>query len=137
ENRHEFNKVYVRKIKYDDVRIHYTKGQDYCEIFLKTNNGYKVLKAKFVDTDDKKIKLKQIKKFEKAYSNYLKIRIRRSNEFNQMNNLRFKEYQLYCQSKIQQFQKTNQFTELKINQLGTFSYLYTIQPEFNTNLIVQ
>lgn len=137
ENKREFNDNFIKNIKYTDVRVKYDKGRDYCEILLKTYDGYRKIKAYITDSDDKEIIKKQLKKFEKAYSKYLRLMSKRQSEFDFLNGQRYNEYKQYTADRIKNLEKNGQFPELKIHQLGTFGYFYNCIPEFNTNLIAQ
>jgi hypothetical protein len=137
ENKKEFNETYIKNTKYFDVRIHYTKGKEYCEINIKTIDGFKRLQAFITDTDDKKLIKKQISKFAKAYKNYLHIRAKRELEFNALNKIRFSEFKAYSNERIKGLQKDNKISEIKIHQLGTFGYLLDKTPSFSTNIIAQ
>lgn len=136
-NKREFTENFIRNIKYIDIRVTYNKGKDNCEILLKTNDGYRKVTAYITDSEDKEIIKKHLKKFEKAYANYLRILDRRRKEFNTMNQLRFDEFKSFTNDKTKTLQKNNQFSELKIHQLGTFALFYDRKPEFNTGLIAQ
>jgi hypothetical protein len=137
ENKKEFNDNYVREVKFFDVRIHYTEGREFCEITLKTTEGFRKLNAYITDSEDKEVIKSQLKKFKKAYEQYLKIKARRALEFNTLNTLRYDEYKQFSSQKIKELEKKSQFSEIKIQQLGTFGLLYTREPVFSTNLIVQ
>jgi len=137
ENKKEFNENYVKDVKYSDVRIHYTEGRDFCEIILKTPEGYRKLLANITDSEDKKIIKSQLKKFHKAYAQYIKIKARRALEFNELNLLRYEEYKTFSSEKIKILEKNKQLSEIKIQQLGTFGLMYTSEPTFSTNLIAQ
>ena len=45
ENKKEFNETYIKNTKYFDVKVIYLAGKDYCEIVLKTNDGFRKIKA--------------------------------------------------------------------------------------------
>jgi hypothetical protein len=137
ENKKEFNENFVRNAKYLDVRIQYSPGKDYCEIMLKTSEGYRKLVANITDSEDKDVIRSQIKKFQKAYAQYLKIRARRSTEFNSLNMLRYEEYKTFSSDKIKILEKNRQLTEIKVHQLGTFGLMYSRETVFSTNLIAQ
>ena len=137
ENKKEFNETYIKNTKYFDVQIHYTKGKEYCEINIKTIDGFKRLQAFITDTDNKKLLKKQISKFAKAYKNYLHIRAKREMEFNALNKVRFSEFKAYSNERIKGLQKDNKISEIKIHQLGTFGYLLDKIPSFSTNIIAQ
>ena len=137
ENKKEFNETYIKNTKYFDVQIHYTKGKEYCEINIKTIDGFKRLQAFITDTDNKKLLKKQISKFAKAYKNYLHIRAKREMEFNSLNKVRFSEFKAYSNERIKSLQKDNKISEIKIHQLGTFGYLLDKIPSFSTNIIAQ
>ena len=137
ENKKEFNETYIKNTKYFDVQIHYTKGKEYCEINIKTIEGFKRLQAFITDTDNKKLLKKQISKFAKAYKNYLHIRAKREMEFNALNKVRFSEFKAYSNERIKGLQKDNKISEIKIHQLGTFGYLLDKIPSFSTNIIAQ
>lgn len=137
DNKREFNDNFIKKTKYFDFRINYQKGRDYCEFVLKTNEGYKVLKAFITDSDDKELVKKQIAKFEKALSKYNAIKEKKSKEFNIFNLTRYNEYKTYNTKRHLELKKTAQYTEMKIHQLGTFAYAYQVEPVFSSNLIVQ
>ena len=137
ENKKEFNETYIKNAKYFDVRIHYTKGKNFCEITLKTTEGYKKLQALITDTEDKKLIKKQLSKFAKAYKNYLHLMAKREIEFNDLNKARFEEFKLYRSEKIKSLQKENKVSEIKIHQLGTFGFLFDQTPTFTTNIIAQ
>ena len=137
ENKKEFNETYIKNTKYFDVQIHYTKGKEYCEINIKTNDGFKRLQAFITDTDNKKLLKKQISKFAKAYKTYLHIRAKREMEFNALNKVRFSEFKAYSNERIKGLQKDNKISEIKIHQLGTFGYLLDKTPSFSTNIIAQ
>ena len=137
ENKKEFNETYIKNTKYFDVQIHYTKGKEYCEINIKTIDGFKRLQAFITDTDNKKLLKKQISKFAKAYKNYLHIRAKREMEFNALNKVRFSEFKAYSNERIKSLQKDNKISEIKIHQLGTFGYLLDKTPSFSTNIIAQ
>ena len=137
ENKKEFNETYIKNTKYFDVQIHYTKGKEYCEINIKTIDGFKRLQAFITDTDNKKLLKKQISKFAKAYKNYLHIRAKREMEFNSLNKVRFSEFKAYSNERIKGLQKDNKISEIKIHQLGTFGYLLDKIPSFSTNIIAQ
>jgi hypothetical protein len=137
ENKKEFTENFIRDAKYLDVRIHYTAGRDYCEITLKTADGFRRLNAFITDTENKKLIKSQLKKFHKAYAQYLKLRARRAAEFNTLNMLRYEEYKTFTAGKLNILQKNGQATEMKIHQLGTFGLLYSVEPVFSTNLIAQ
>ena len=137
ENKKEFNETYIKNTKYFDVQIHYTKGKEYCEINIKTIDGFKRLQAFITDTDNKKLLKKQISKFAKAYKNYLHIRAKREMEFNALNKVRFSEFKAYSNERIKGLQKDNKISEIKIHQLGTFGYLLDKTPSFSTNIIAQ
>ena len=137
ENKKEFNETYLKNIKYYDILIHYGSGKEFCEITLKTAEGFKKIKAYITDSEDKKTIKKQMLKFAKAYKSYQRIRAKREFEFNTLNKLRFEEFKTYTNSKLQLLQKNNKSTELKIHQLGTFGLMYTKKPEFTTNIIAQ
>jgi hypothetical protein len=137
DNKKEFNDNFIKNVKYHDYRITYNRGKDYCEIVLKTNEGYRMLKAYITDSDNKDIIKKQLKKFNKCYDKYLKLLSKKRTEFNSLNQERFTEFKLYTNDKIAQLEKNNTYPELKIHQLGTFGLLYTQTPVFNTSLIAQ
>lgn len=137
ENKKEFNETYIKNVKYFDLQIHYSKGKEYCEITIKTVDGFKKLQAFITDSEDKKILKKQISKFAKAYKNYLQIRAKREIEFNGLNKVRFKEFKEFMSNKIVALQKENKYSEIKIHQLGTFAYLFDKTPVFSTNIIAQ
>jgi len=137
ENKKEFNETYIKNTKYFDVQIHYTNGKEYCEINIKTIDGFKRLQAFITDTDNKKLLKKQISKFAKAYKNYLHIRAKREMEFNALNKVRFSEFKAYSNERIKSLQKDNKISEIKIHQLGTFGYLLDKIPSFSTNIIAQ
>jgi hypothetical protein len=137
ENKHEFREYYIKQAKYQDIRIDYQRGQDYCTFVLKTTDGYKLLKAYFTDSEIKKTRLKQIRKFEKAYAGYLKTKIKRGLEFNALNITRLQEYKAFNENNHQNLIKSKKYTEIKIHQLGSFSFLYPIQTSFNKYIIVQ
>lgn len=137
ENKKEFNESYIKNAKYSDVVIHYSKGKDFCEITLKTAEGYKKLKAYITDTDNKKIIKKHVSRFAKAYKLYQRIRVKREHEFNELNKQRFAEFRQYSNDRIKALQKDNKNSEIKIHQLGTFGLMYDRTPEFTTNIIAQ
>ncbi|MFM6983003.1 MAG: hypothetical protein ACKOXF_02650 [Chitinophagaceae bacterium] len=137
DNKKEFNDNYIRNVKYNDVRISYSRGKDYCEILLKTNEGYRKLIAYITDSDNKEIIKKQLKKFNKCYDKYLKIVGKKRLEFNDLNQIRFQEFRQYTSEKTSLLEKNGQFPELKIHQLGTFGMFYSQTPVFNTSLIAQ
>lgn len=136
-NKREFNEKYIRNIKYVDLRIDYQKGQNYCEIKLKTTDGYKIIRANITDSDNEELMKKQIRRFEKAYLKYLRILSRRRQEFNELNAVRYGEFKTYLNNNIVDLQKSGQYTELKIHQLGSFGFFNQLNPEFNTGLIAQ
>ena len=137
DNKKEFNDNFIKNIKYHDVRLNYSKGKDYCEIVLKTTDGYRKLKAFIIDTDNKKLIKKQLKKFNKCYDKYLKILGKKRAEFNTLNQIRFDEFKQYTNDKIQLLEKNKMYPEIKIHQLGTFGLFYNQTPVFNTALIAQ
>lgn len=137
ENKHQFREYYIKNAKYQDVRIEYKRGEDFCTIVLKTNDGYKLLKAYFTDSDVKKTRLRQIRKFEKAYAAYFKVKSKRGLEFNALNKNRLQEYQLHNELEHEDFIKSKKYSEIKIHQLGSFSFLYPVQANFNKYVIVQ
>ncbi len=137
ENKKEFSENFVKHTKYVDVRIHYSEGRDFCEILLKTTDGYRKLVAFITDSDDKKIIKSQLKKFQKAYTQYVKIRARRTMEFNHLNMARYEEYKTFSSEKTKNLERNKQLSEVKIHQLGTFGLMYNTEPTFSTNLIAQ
>lgn len=137
DNKKEFNDNFIKNIKYVDIRVRYDKGKEYCEIMLKTTDGYRKIKAFVTDTEDKELLKKQLKKFEKAYGKYTKVLQKRQHEFDVLNNERYDEYKTYCGDRIKNLMKNGQYPELKIHQLGTFGFFYNCTPEFNTGLIAQ
>jgi hypothetical protein len=137
ENKKEFTEDYVRNSKYQDVRVHYSRGKDFCEITLKTSEGFKVLKAYITDSEDKKIIKKQLDKFYKAYRKYERIKAKRELEFNHLNSVRYAEFRTFSNEKLLAQQKENKSSELKIHQLGTFGLMYEQYPAFSTNIIAQ
>lgn len=137
DNKREFNDNFIKNIKYTDVRIKYERGRDYCTIVLKTIDGYRKIKAFITDTENKDLIKKQLKKFEKSYLKYNRVLGKRQNEFDELNNQRFKEYKEYTEDRIKNLVKNGQYPELKIHQLGTFGFFYNALAEFNTNLIAQ
>ncbi len=137
ESKKEFNDNFIKNIKYMDVRIQYTKGKSTVDILLKTAEGFRKLTAFVVDTDDKKLLKKQLKKFQKCYDKYLKTVHKKRIEFNELNLLRFEEFKLYNANRINQLKKNLNYSVLKIHQLGTFGMFYNQTPAFNTSLIAQ
>ncbi len=137
ENKKEFNENFVRNSKYYDIQIHYSKGKEFCDITLKTSDGFKKLQAFITDTEDKKLLKKQMKKFMQAYKKYIRIRAKRELEFNTLNAKRFEEFKVYSNEKIKALQKNNTYSEVKIHQLGTFGFMYDREPVFTTNIIAQ
>ena len=137
ENKKEFSENYVRDARYIDVRVNYTPGKEYCEIMLKTVDGYRKLVANITDSDDKDIIKKQVKKFMKAYTRYVKIREKRAVEFNELNMARYDEFKAFSQQKVKALEKEKQTAEMKVQQLGTFGLMYMVEPVFSTNLIAQ
>jgi hypothetical protein len=98
---------------------------------------FKELKAFITDADDLKKKKKQLSKFWKSYQKYQNFLQKRSDEF-EINNLqRLQDYNTFLKDRMKQLEKTNQFYEMKIHQLGSFGLFYSQTPEFNTNLIAQ
>ena len=132
-----FNNDYIKNAHYYDVKINWKLGKEYCVITLKTINGFKTLEAWITDTEDLKTKKKQIRAFAKAYKKYEQVREKRANEFDALNLVRYQEFVDFENQKIKQLEKANQTTELKIQQLGSFSLLYSKEPEFSTHLIAQ
>lgn len=137
ESKKEFNDNFIKNIKYVDVRIQYTKGKNTVDIILKTAEGYRKLTAFVVDTDDKKVLKKQLKKFQKCYDKYLKTVSKKRTEFNDLNLIRFEEFKTYNTNRINLLKKNLSYSELKIHQLGTFGMFYSQTPVFNTSLIAQ
>lgn len=136
-NKREFSETYIKDVKYFDVRIQYTEGKEYCDIILKTSEGYRKLQAYITDTDNRKLMAKQINRFRKAYAQYLKIKARREAEFNTLNSQRLSEYKLFSDERIRALEKSAQYTEIKVAQLGTFGMMYMKEPVFSTNIIAQ
>jgi hypothetical protein len=136
-NRREFTDNFIRNAKYFDVKIEYTNGKNYCDIILKTKDGFKKLTAYITDSDDKKLIKKQLLKFSKAYKKYLQIRSKRRKEFESLNLIRFNEFKAYTETKINGLITDNATSEVKIHQLGSFSLMYDEEPEFTTNIIAQ
>ncbi|KAB2916191.1 MAG: hypothetical protein F9K23_08760 [Bacteroidetes bacterium] len=71
--RKEFKKMYVRKQQYNDVRIEYEKGNDYCTIRLKTAKGFIDLvaditqgKSGFGETYAKQAFARRYKRYERS-----------------------------------------------------------------------
>lgn len=137
ENKKAFNDDYVKHARYFDVIVHYGRGKTYCEITLKTAEGFKKLQANITDTDDKKLMKKQLIRFAKAYKAYQRLRARREQEFNAMNRIRFEEFKVFSNDRIKALQKDNKSAEIKIHQLGSFGLLYDRSPVFSTNVIAQ
>jgi hypothetical protein len=132
-----FHNEYVANIKYYDVRIEYSLGKEFCTIILKTPFGFKELKALITDTDDLKKKKKQMSIFWKSYQKYIKTLEKRQSDFESNNLQRLNDYNVFVKEKIKSLEKSNQFYEYKIHQLGSFGLFYNRQPEFNTHLIAQ
>jgi hypothetical protein len=137
DTKKEFSENFIKDAKYNDVRLRYIQGRDYCEILLKTSDGYRKLQGFITDSDDPKVIKKQLKKFQKAYVQYLKTRNRRADEFNELNMLRYAEYKAFSDKKAKSLEKDKKVSEIKIQQLGSFGVFYTKEPVFSTNLIAQ
>lgn len=137
ENKKALNDGYIKNKKYQDVRVIYNQGDLECIIKLKSQNGYKILKALITDSDIKKNKVKQVSKFSKAYNKYIKLLNEKGKSFDVENEKRQLDYENYLLNKKSQLMKSNSATELKINQLGSFGFYYYITPQHNTNIIAQ
>lgn len=135
ENKRAFNEQYVKQAKYTDVEITYTRGKSECMIRLKTENGFKLLKAFITDSEDKKVIKKQLRRFYRAFRNYEKLRNERKNEFNELNESRFEEFRTYTYGRLNKLKKDGKFSEIKIPGLGTYGYLADSTPQFSTNII--
>jgi hypothetical protein len=143
EQKKAFQENFIKNTKYFDVKVMYLAGKDYCEIVLKTNDGYRKIKAFISDVSDDKANKKQILKFMKAYKQYNALRYKREQSFNQNNQIRFSEFKTYISDKQNAIakakgqKKADAFTEIKMHQLGTFGVLYTREASFSTNIIAQ
>lgn len=137
ENKKALNDGYIKNKKYQDVRVIYNQGDLDCIIKLKSQNGYKILKANITDSDIKKNKIKQVAKFTKAYNKYIKMLNEKGKSFNEENEKRRIDYEGFLSNKKGQLLKNSNATELKINQLGSFGFYYYIKPQHNTNIIAQ
>ncbi len=137
ENKRELTENFIKDYKYQDVRVTYKPGQTTVIILLKFADGYKKLEAFISDAEDDKTLKKQIKKFGNAYKKYQHVLAQRSKSFDENNALRHIEYQQYIGDKVKENEKSNNVSEIRLNQLGSFS-LFQLKPvDFNTNLIVQ
>ena len=143
EQKKAFQENFVKNTKYFDVKVMYTAGKDYCEIVLKTNDGFRKIKAFICDVDDEKINKKQVLKFMKVYKKYNALRYKREQSFNLNNQIRFTEFKAYISdkqtavAKAQGLKKDQAFTEIKMQQLGTFGLMTTRESSFSTNIIAQ
>ena len=98
EQKKAFQENFVKNTKYFDVKVMYTAGKDYCEIVLKTNDGFRKIKAFICDVDDEKINKKQVLKFMKVYKKYNALRYKREQSFNLNNQIRFTEFKAYIKN---------------------------------------
>ncbi len=137
ENKRELTENFIKNYKYQDVRVDYNAGQNTCIILLKYEDGYKQLTAFITDAEDDKNLKKQLKKFDRAYKKYRHHLEQRAKSFDDNNDARYEEYLQYVREKVKANVNSNNITEIRLNQLGSFG-LFTLKPiEFNTNLIVQ
>ncbi|MES2617072.1 MAG: hypothetical protein V4613_04285 [Bacteroidota bacterium] len=137
ENKKELSENFIKNIKFEDVRIEYKTGQNVCKIRLKYAEGYKEIIANITDTEDEKLYKKQIKKFNKAYKKYLQLLAQRTASFNANNAVRFSEFTKYVEDKVKANERNKTSTEIRLNQLGSFSLFTMKSISFSTNLIVQ
>lgn len=137
DDKKELSENFIKNIKFEDVRIEYKTGQNTCKIRFKYADGYKEIVANITDSEEEKLYKKQIKKFNKAYKKYQQVLAQRTTSFNDNNAVRYSEYGRYVNDKVKANEKNKTATEIRLNQLGSFS-LFTMKPiSFSTNLIVQ
>lgn len=71
-NRLDFAFKYKLDKIYNDIRVNYTEGEEYCEIILKHNAGYETIKALVTGGKEGKRKEAMIRRFVRMYRNYEK-----------------------------------------------------------------
>lgn len=77
-----FKKKYLSKKAYYDIRIEYTKGNDYCLIHLKHKEGVTTIEANITDGKENIAGNYKLSGFNYRYKRYLKLLAKREKEFN-------------------------------------------------------
>ncbi|MBC7425983.1 MAG: hypothetical protein H7321_05560 [Bacteroidia bacterium] len=121
EDKKEFTREYVSQMKYNDIRIKYVSGNEFCLITLKTDEGFIQIKALITDEKSVKKKAKEIAFFSKLYKKYSTSLAARENAFNNSILNRATAYKQYFSSRENSMNKTKKLQEIRIRELGVFA----------------
>ncbi len=136
-NKKAFLNDYIKNNQFYDIRVYYNLGDNFCTLILKTSEGFNEIKVRITDSENEKLKRKQIIRFAKIYKKYQSILKEREYSFNQNIQKIKSEYITHLKEKNILNIKNNLKNESKIHQLGSFGIFYSVVPKFDINLIAQ